>query len=285
MLCLRSVGHEGGGSATYALPANWIRANGGNYPVSYYSGEDSGYFTASYGSEPFAPYMLVGAVSGLVADAIQVRLDRLLYRPLTDASLEVPAGFALIHRMFAQGHQIYVCQESKTSPGTFAWTFSAPSAVLTDPHNPGDVLGHHFVGPVWRSSDDGSTVRASSVASVPTPGSIPSLKLEAVENTGSGIFGAVKYIQRLNTTGGTAPMTACGASNRNQVTFVDYSAQYYFYASDTLPAGWTCPPSFYNANDGCDCACGGVDPDCTKPGQHVFWCASGQSCNVSGVCE
>lgn len=28
------------------------------------------------------------------------------------------------------------------------------------------------------------------------------------------------------------------------------------------PAGWTCDPTFYNATDGCDCACGVWDPDC-----------------------
>lgn len=28
------------------------------------------------------------------------------------------------------------------------------------------------------------------------------------------------------------------------------------------PAGWECSEGFYNANDGCDCGCGIVDPDC-----------------------
>ena len=28
------------------------------------------------------------------------------------------------------------------------------------------------------------------------------------------------------------------------------------------PAGWTCNPAYYGANDGCDCGCGVPDPDC-----------------------
>ncbi len=30
----------------------------------------------------------------------------------------------------------------------------------------------------------------------------------------------------------------------------------------TVPAEWTCTPTYYDANDGCDCGCGVVDPDC-----------------------
>lgn len=29
-----------------------------------------------------------------------------------------------------------------------------------------------------------------------------------------------------------------------------------------VPATWTCPREFYGTNDGCDCSCGDVDPDC-----------------------
>ena len=28
---------------------------------------------------------------------------------------------------------------------------------------------------------------------------------------------------------------------------------------------WTCPPGFYGGDDGCDCGCGVIDPDCTDP--------------------
>jgi len=53
----------------------------------------------------------------------------------------------------------------------------------------------------------------------------------------------------------------------------------------TPPAGWTCSPSYYDANDGCDCKCGAFDPDCGKPNQRVFDCNVGQYCGSSGTCE
>jgi hypothetical protein len=37
--------------------------------------------------------------------------------------------------------------------------------------------------------------------------------------------------------------------------------------SDTeVPAEWTCSPSYYGGNDGCDCGCGVVDADCATGG-------------------
>ncbi len=38
------------------------------------------------------------------------------------------------------------------------------------------------------------------------------------------------------------------------------------------PAGWTCDPLFYNAQDGCDCNCGVYDPDCDDTSATVFGC-------------
>jgi hypothetical protein len=29
-----------------------------------------------------------------------------------------------------------------------------------------------------------------------------------------------------------------------------------------IPENWNCPAEFYGTNDGCDCECGAVDPDC-----------------------
>lgn len=48
---------------------------------------------------------------------------------------------------------------------------------------------------------------------------------------------------------------------------------------------WTCNPSYYNANDGCDCNCGIPDPDCATPGP-VFNCGNAVApyCNANGTC-
>jgi hypothetical protein len=53
----------------------------------------------------------------------------------------------------------------------------------------------------------------------------------------------------------------------------------------TPPAGWFCDPSYYNADDGCDCGCGAFDPDCAKSSQRVYGCNVGQFCGHSGTCE
>ncbi|GAB4196344.1 MAG: hypothetical protein OHK0013_03450 [Sandaracinaceae bacterium] len=50
------------------------------------------------------------------------------------------------------------------------------------------------------------------------------------------------------------------------------------------PPSWTCPSGWWNAREGCDCGCGARDPDCDVPGQRVFHCAEGQTCDAAGQC-
>ena len=52
----------------------------------------------------------------------------------------------------------------------------------------------------------------------------------------------------------------------------------------TVPPSWTCAPGFWDALDGCDCACGPRDPDCDVLGQRVLDCAAGEICDASGAC-
>ena len=47
----------------------------------------------------------------------------------------------------------------------------------------------------------------------------------------------------------------------------------------TVPAEWTCSEIFYGADDGCDCGCGALDPDCESTS--VDAC---DYCNMSGSC-
>jgi hypothetical protein len=77
-------------------------------------------------------------------------------------------------------------------------------------------------------------------------------------------------------------------------------APYFFFANDTadvdaggpwgnysaaftrndVPSSWTCNPLFYGSNDGCDCACGAWDPDCSISAgstQKVFNCDTSNS--------
>lgn len=51
-----------------------------------------------------------------------------------------------------------------------------------------------------------------------------------------------------------------------------------------VPAEWTCDPSWYDAGDDCDCACGVADPDCRDSRLDVVNCAPGSKCNADGTC-
>jgi hypothetical protein len=132
--------------------------------------------------------------------------------------IAVPPGNTQVAQFGAAGVQVYQCTAA-------SWTFLEPAAQLFD------LSGHaaiHFRGPSWESIQDGSLVTGKAIASSPVPGSIPQLLLQATSTRGSGLFGAVTYIQRLATSGGAAPTTAC---TDGQTQGVAYTAVYRFYTA------------------------------------------------------
>ncbi|NHC12907.1 DUF3455 domain-containing protein [Motilibacter sp. E257] len=131
-------------------------------------------------------------------------------------AVRVPAGNRAVATMDAKGVQVYQC-----TAGT--WTFLEPAAVLGH----GSRTAIHFRGPSWESTQDGSLVEGSAVASSPVPGAIAQLLLKATRTRGSGVFGAVTYIQRLETKGGLAPTGAC---QDGETRGVPYAAEYVFFA-------------------------------------------------------
>lgn len=143
--------------------------------------------------------------------------------------LAVPAGNQLTLAASAKGVQIYEC--APDASGALAWKLHAPRATLFDAA--GNQVGIHFggvdkglpPGPYWQASD-GSRVHGANPVSVPNPGSIPQLRLEAADTSGNGVFSRVTFIQRLDTTGGAAPAGAC----QSGTTEVAYTAKYSFYA-------------------------------------------------------
>jgi len=134
------------------------------------------------------------------------------------AQLRVPAGTKLTASLQGVGVQIYQCTDN-------AWTLLEPAATLTDNDR---AVALHFKGPIWVSTVDGSEVGAAAVATVNQPNAIPELLLKANQNQGTGTFGKVTYVQRLQTRGGVAPAGSC--TNGAQ-TSVRYSAQYRFYSA------------------------------------------------------
>jgi hypothetical protein len=159
--------------------------------------------------------------------------------PSVPESIKAPATQALSLEAQATGVQIYTCGPSKSDPAKFEWVFKAPEAELFD--NSGKKIGKHYAGPTWESND-GSKVAGDVAArdAGPDAGAIPWLLLSAKSNSGSGVFGRVLSIQRVNTVGGKAPVDGCSQAQSGKEARVPYKATYYFFtAAPAASAGST----------------------------------------------
>ncbi len=135
-------------------------------------------------------------------------------------SLAAPAGTRLAYHAFAKGDQIYRWNGA-------SWVFVAPSAVLSADEAGNSTVGTHYAGPTWHSVSGSKVVGAVAKRCPSNIGSIPWLLLNGVASSGPGIFDSTTFIQRLNTTGGTAPTTP--GSVIGEEANVPYTAEYYFY--------------------------------------------------------
>ena len=165
---------------------------------------------------------IAGLSSMFVPAAGATTLDNSPSLPAGCESLQVDAGNGLAFRTYAMGVQVYRWNGS-------SWTFVEPVATLfADARYTGEV-GTHYAGPTWESNSGSKVVAARIQGKGCTPDStaIPWLILQKVSTDGAGIFSAVTFIQRVNTTGGIAP-TAPG-STIGELKEVPYTAEYYFY--------------------------------------------------------
>jgi len=153
------------------------------------------------------------------------------------AVIEAPPGNEEYLRAGATGTQNYMCMPS-------GWTFIGPQATLiVKIANMRQQVATHFLSanpeedgmarPTWQSSFDTSSVWAKAISTstdYAEPGAIPWLLLQVVgakKGTGGGsAISETTYIQRVNTTGGAPPTTACLVGMR---AFVPYTAEYVFY--------------------------------------------------------
>ena len=144
------------------------------------------------------------------------------------AALRAPAGQEPFLQVHASGVQVYECAARADLPGGWAWQFRGPEATLTDAA--GKTVGRHFGGPSW-ASNDGATVvgQVSASASAPDKGDIPWLLLAIKSRDGQGLLAQTASVQRLDTEGGVAPASACGAANAKRVERVGYTATYVFW--------------------------------------------------------
>ncbi|MEU8239883.1 DUF3455 domain-containing protein [Actinoplanes missouriensis] len=147
--------------------------------------------------------------------------------PRVPPELAPPAGNVVNAVLKARGVQIYGCTAG-------AWALIEPAATLTgmrlQPQK--KVTALHYRGPSWQSDQDGSLVEGDGASAVRAPSthpdSIPQLRITAKSTRGDGVFGAVTYIQRLDTVGGIAPAGSCSGS---ATTAVPYRAVYRFFVA------------------------------------------------------
>jgi hypothetical protein len=183
--------------------------------------------------------------------------------PPTPPIITPPAGNVAFLLGHATGTQGYVCLPSGTGA---SWTVnsSRPQATLfvnfvgdssqqilthflSPDANPNQFAPSPlpFGSPTWQSSFDSSVIWGNKLESInagtdpscPSTGAIPCLLLQVIgsENgpsRSSGILTNSTYVQRLNTTGGSAPVSGCALSTDvgGQV-LVPYTADYYFYTA------------------------------------------------------
>ena len=169
------------------------------------------------------------ALAGLIAGYVVSSAARADDIP---ASLRVPPAAVLTQKLHAVGVQIYSCGAGKDGDARFEWVLKAPEADLSD--RAGHKIAKHYAGPTWEAVD-GSKVTGEVMARAdsPTAKGIAWLLLSAKPASGSGLFGAVRFIQRLHTVGGTAPPDGCNQASAGREVRVPYSAEYRFYVDKT----------------------------------------------------
>jgi hypothetical protein len=150
--------------------------------------------------------------------------------PTVPPALAVPAGNEVEVKFAASGVQIYRCLPSAQVATEFAWTFVAPEATLFD--KAGKVAGRHYAGPTWEAND-GSKIVGKVAAKAPSPDgtSIPWLLLTATVVQAGETFEHIGFVQRLRTSGGSAPASGCTSDAADTEVRVPYTADYYFYSA------------------------------------------------------
>jgi len=139
--------------------------------------------------------------------------------PDVPAEIAVGATNKVHFHGFGVGDQIYTWDGS-------SWGIPVPNATLFDTE--GNIVATHFEGPRWQSNS-GSIVLGAVVQPTVTvdTNAIPWVRLRAVTAEGPGIFADTTFIQRVNTTGGKAPLVP--GAFVGQVAPVPYTADYFFY--------------------------------------------------------
>ena len=141
------------------------------------------------------------------------------------AALVPPTGQTQFLKASAVGVQIYSCKAKADNTG-FEWAFKAPEATLTS----GSTVIKHYGGPTWEAPDGSKVIGEVKARFTGDPRAIPWLLLSAKSTSGTGVFTKATFIQRLETSGGLAPISGCDASKLGTEARVPYTADYTFFS-------------------------------------------------------
>jgi len=138
------------------------------------------------------------------------------------AGLAPPEPATPVLSTTATGVQIYACEYDNEH--RLAWAFQRPEATLFDAG--GTLVVRHGAGPSWEALD-GSRITGKKLAEAPSvrPGSIAQLLLAATP-AATGTLAGVRFVQRLDTAGGTPPAAAC--ATEHAIGRFPYFARYVF---------------------------------------------------------
>ncbi|RQR31967.1 DUF3455 domain-containing protein [Burkholderia sp. Bp9142] len=163
-----------------------------------------------------------------VAACVALAVCAVSARAADDAGLAPPQPATPVLSTTAAGIQVYTCDYD--AGHKLAWVFQHPEAMLFDAD--GTLVVRHGAGPSWEAID-GSRITGKKVAEAPSarPGSIAQLLLAATPaatdaKVTTGTLAGVRFVQRLDTAGGTPPETTC--STEHAVGRFPYFARYVF---------------------------------------------------------
>ena len=175
-------------------------------------------------TRPLIAVAAVALTTLLSACSTMAPMSMSMPTPQAPAAVTAPVGNKVAMMAVGAGDLNYECRAKADMPGTFAWVFTGPDALLLDKNKA--TVGKYYGGPTWESTD----VSGKQLATAPgVAGAIPLQLVQASPAMGSGAMTGVTYIQRLNTIGGVAPADVCNQAAMGSKKLVKYQADYYFY--------------------------------------------------------
>jgi hypothetical protein len=178
-------------------------------------------------TRPLIAVAAVALTTLLSACSTMAPMSMSMPTPQAPAAVTAPVGNKVAMMAVGAGDLNYECRAKADMPGTFAWVFTGPDALLLDKNKA--TVGKYYGGPTWESTD-GSKVSGKQLATAPgVAGAIALQLVQASPAMGSGAMTGVTFIQRLNTIGGVAPADVCNQAAMGSKKLVKYQADYYFY--------------------------------------------------------